>query len=187
VFGRRAVFDVANQRSSHTRPTVRGGGIGLVGGKLVALAITHTDFVGATAIGIFIAGLGFGAIGLADDLTGVLSGSICFWLQLVIAAGVIAIVWEHIPHGILRRAEQALVVTPLLMPSSTPQSGTIRAMLLFASPRHLLIADISVEPLCPDVTGSVELSRNPMGQTVSIATLAAISEAAGAGIWAAHR
>jgi hypothetical protein len=55
------------------------------------------------------------------------------------------------------------------------------------SPRRLLIADISVEPLCPDVTGSVELSRNPVGQKVSIAALAAIPETAGAGMWAAHR
>jgi UDP-N-acetylmuramyl pentapeptide phosphotransferase/UDP-N-acetylglucosamine-1-phosphate transferase len=72
VLGRRAILDVPNQRSSHARPTVRGGGIGLATGTLVALAIAHTDFVGATVIAIFVAGLGFGAIGLADDLTGAL-------------------------------------------------------------------------------------------------------------------
>jgi Fuc2NAc and GlcNAc transferase len=43
VLGRRAVLDVPNQRSSHSRPTVRGGGIGLATGTLVVLAIWHTD------------------------------------------------------------------------------------------------------------------------------------------------
>jgi UDP-GlcNAc:undecaprenyl-phosphate GlcNAc-1-phosphate transferase len=101
MLGRRAVLDVPNQRSSHARPTVRGGGIGLATGTLVALAIAHTDLVGSSAIALVIAGLSFGAIGFADDLTGALPATIRLALQLVAAAAVVAVVWEHASHGIL--------------------------------------------------------------------------------------
>jgi UDP-N-acetylmuramyl pentapeptide phosphotransferase/UDP-N-acetylglucosamine-1-phosphate transferase len=104
VLGRRAVLDVPNQRSSHSRPTVRGGGIGLATGTLVVLAIGHTDLVGSAGIALVIAGLGFGAIGLVDDLTSALAVTIRLMLQLVAAAAVVAVLWEHTSQGTLLAA-----------------------------------------------------------------------------------
>jgi len=101
VLGQRAVIDMPNQRSSHTRPTVRGGGIGLATGTLVALAIAHTDLVGSDGIAIVIAGIVFGAVGLADDLTGSLPVAIRLALQLVAAVVVVVVLWEHTSHGVL--------------------------------------------------------------------------------------
>ena len=104
VLGRRAVLDVPNQRSSHSRPTVRGGGIGLATGTLVVLAISHTDLVGSAGLALVIAGLGFGAIGLVDDLTSALAVTVRLMLQLVAAAAVVAVLWEHTSQGMLLAA-----------------------------------------------------------------------------------
>src|ERR1039458_802690 len=104
VLGRRAVLDVPNQRSSHSRPTVRGGGIGLATGTLVVLAIGHTDLVGSAGIALVIAGLGFGAIGFVDDLTSALAITVRLMLQLAAAAAVVAVLWEHTSQGTLLAA-----------------------------------------------------------------------------------
>jgi UDP-N-acetylmuramyl pentapeptide phosphotransferase/UDP-N-acetylglucosamine-1-phosphate transferase len=104
VLGRRAVLDVPNQRSSHSKPTVRGGGIGLATGTLVVLAIGHTDLVGSAGIALVIAGLGFGAIGFVDDLTSALPVTIRLMLQLLAAAAVVAVLWEHTSQGTLLAA-----------------------------------------------------------------------------------
>jgi UDP-N-acetylmuramyl pentapeptide phosphotransferase/UDP-N-acetylglucosamine-1-phosphate transferase len=104
MLGWRAVLDVPNQRSSHSKPTVRGGGIGLATGTLVALAIWHTDLVGSTGLALLIAGLGFGAIGFVDDLTSALAVTIRLMLQLVVAAAVVAVLWEHTSQGTLLTA-----------------------------------------------------------------------------------
>jgi UDP-GlcNAc:undecaprenyl-phosphate/decaprenyl-phosphate GlcNAc-1-phosphate transferase len=96
VLSRRAILDVPNLRSSHTRPTVRGGGIGLAVGTLVALAIAHSELTGSTGIALVVAGLGFGAIGFADDLNGNVSVTIRLALQLITAVIVVAVLWEHV-------------------------------------------------------------------------------------------
>jgi UDP-N-acetylmuramyl pentapeptide phosphotransferase/UDP-N-acetylglucosamine-1-phosphate transferase len=111
VLSRRAVVDVPNQRSSHTSPTVRGGGIGLAMGTLVTLAIAHTYLTWPAGIALVIAGLGFGAIGFADDLTDAVPVRIRLALQLVAAAIVVALLWEHTSHGALRVTLVALVAT----------------------------------------------------------------------------
>jgi UDP-N-acetylmuramyl pentapeptide phosphotransferase/UDP-N-acetylglucosamine-1-phosphate transferase len=104
MLGWRAVLDVPNQRSSHSKPTVRGGGIGLATGTLVALAIWHTDLVGSTGLALLIAGLGFGAIGFVEDLTSALAVTIRLMLQLVATAAVVAVLWEHTSQGTLLTA-----------------------------------------------------------------------------------
>jgi len=65
-----AVFDVPNARSSHQQPTVRGGGI--------AVALAAGAGVGVSGpwptsglLGLLVAGIGFGVVGLAEDLLGV--------------------------------------------------------------------------------------------------------------------
>ena len=104
VLSRHEMFDVPNERSSHTRPTLRGGGFGLAAGALVALAIAHTGFFGASEIAVIIAGVGFGAIGFADDLAGGLPVPLRLSLQLVAAIIVTAVVWEHTSHGVIPSA-----------------------------------------------------------------------------------
>jgi len=111
VLSRHDLLDVPNERSSHTRPTLRGGGIGLATGTLVALAIAHTDLVGSTGIALVVAGLGFGAIGLADDLTAAMPVANRLVLQLVTAVIVVAVVWEHTSRGILSSALVGAVAT----------------------------------------------------------------------------
>jgi UDP-N-acetylmuramyl pentapeptide phosphotransferase/UDP-N-acetylglucosamine-1-phosphate transferase len=111
VLGRRAVLDVPNRRSSHSRPTVRGGGIGLATGTLVVLAISHTDLVGSAGLALLIAGLGFGAIGFVDDLTSALVVTIRLMLQLVVAAAVVAVLWEHTSQGALLAALAGALAT----------------------------------------------------------------------------
>jgi UDP-GlcNAc:undecaprenyl-phosphate GlcNAc-1-phosphate transferase len=104
VLARRTVLDVPNERSSHVRPTVRGGGIGLGTGTLVALAIAHIGLAHTSAIALIIAGLSFGAIGFADDLTSALPVTIRLVLQLVSAAAVVAVIWGHSTDSFLLAA-----------------------------------------------------------------------------------
>jgi len=77
------------------------GGIGLATGTLVALAITHTHLLGSAEIALLIAGLGLGAIGFVDDLTGAVPVTLRLALQLAGAAVVVAVLWEHTSFGML--------------------------------------------------------------------------------------
>lgn len=67
------VVDQPNDRSSHRRPTLRGGGLAPALGVLVGLGIlagaggVHDQWLVAAGL----VGAGFGAIGLTDDLAGV--------------------------------------------------------------------------------------------------------------------
>src|SRR5256885_3646477 len=63
-------LDRPSARSSHARPTLRGGGLAIVFGSLTGLLETNAN--GGSAIkGLVVAALAFGVIGLADDLRGV--------------------------------------------------------------------------------------------------------------------
>lgn len=67
VLRRRGVLDVPNYRSSHEIPTPRGGGIAVGIAALTAL-IGGWAVTGAGSRALVVAGLGFGLIGLADDI-----------------------------------------------------------------------------------------------------------------------
>jgi len=67
---RAAVMDVPGHRSSHTVPTPRGGGLPVAAGLVVAAILLGG--VMATAFGVTVAA--FGALGLAEDLTGLSAG-----------------------------------------------------------------------------------------------------------------
>lgn len=78
------VLDVPNARSSHTVPTVRGGGLGVALGVLVAwLALPHED---ARAWVLLAAALGGGALGFGDDLGG-LTARLRLGIQVLLFAG----------------------------------------------------------------------------------------------------
>lgn len=69
IFGlsRVGVFDHPNARSSHDHPTLRGGGLALASGALVAAAV-GSDITGSPRHALFIAVGLFGLLGLFDDL-----------------------------------------------------------------------------------------------------------------------
>lgn len=104
------VIDVPNERSSHTRPVIRGLGLAtlfaMLGGYLVTLVSGNPALLGMLWVAAG-AALAAGAIGLAEDVRGlrVLIRSI---LQLSLAAlaviGFVALQgasWIWIPYGIL--------------------------------------------------------------------------------------
>jgi len=67
---RAAVIDVPGDRSSHTVPTPRGGGIPIAAGLLVAAGL-----IGGAIAGLFaFAVAAFGSLGFADDLRGLKAG-----------------------------------------------------------------------------------------------------------------
>ncbi len=101
LLGRRGVFDVPNHRSSHQTPTVRGGGIGLAFGTLVALAVAASWIFRSADIALCVAGISFGAIGFADDLTNGISIRTRMVLQLVAALIVTTLIWNHHSFGVV--------------------------------------------------------------------------------------
>ncbi|WP_420431369.1 glycosyltransferase family 4 protein [Hyphobacterium sp.] len=62
------VLDHPNARSSHSRPTPRGGGLGLLAALGIALCPTLHPDLGVNALAVGMAALGFGVLGLTDDL-----------------------------------------------------------------------------------------------------------------------
>lgn len=88
--GRRRIVDVPNRRSSHDRPTPRGGGLGLLAGFLASLGVAELIgyrvldpfFLGALAV--------VAAAGWADDLHGGLPWQLRLLAQTVAAALVLA-------------------------------------------------------------------------------------------------
>jgi UDP-GlcNAc:undecaprenyl-phosphate GlcNAc-1-phosphate transferase len=86
---RAAIIDVPGQRSSHTIPTPRGGGIPIAAGLLVAAGLIG----GATAMVFAFAVVLFGLLGLAEDLHG-LPVRYRLIMQLV-GGGMVAVVLAH--------------------------------------------------------------------------------------------
>lgn len=65
-----AVLDVPNARSSHNQVTVRGGGVGPAVAVIVAVSISK-EWPGHSRMGLVLAAVGFGLVGLAEDLIGI--------------------------------------------------------------------------------------------------------------------
>jgi len=93
---RRGVLDIPNERSSHSAPTPRGGGIAVIGVLLAAWLILWLAGEGSAAPGNFWLVLGAGA-GLAliswfDDVLGGLPAALRFAAQAIaVAAGLFAL------------------------------------------------------------------------------------------------
>jgi UDP-N-acetylmuramyl pentapeptide phosphotransferase/UDP-N-acetylglucosamine-1-phosphate transferase len=89
---RSGVLDHPNERSSHDTPVVRGGGISMSLASLGALVAVLGDVRSSNiGVGIVVAAIGSGLIGLAEDLRGVATlprfvlqflagGAACVWL-----------------------------------------------------------------------------------------------------------
>lgn len=88
VLRRLRAFDHPNNRSSHSNPTLRGGGFGPWTAALVVLLAAPSLGTPVTA-GLVVAALAFGLLGLVEDLRGISTGY-RFGLQLLAAAGIAA-------------------------------------------------------------------------------------------------
>lgn len=70
---RRGVLDRPNERSLHSVPTPRGGGIGPALAGLVALALSSAIF-GNVRMGLILGAAGFALVGLVEDAVGIAPG-----------------------------------------------------------------------------------------------------------------
>ena len=97
VLRRRQMFDIPHERSSHTVPVPRGGGIAVVGTVVVAwLALCAVGILPATDVVVALGGAGLAAVSLLDDRRG-LSPSVRLLTQLL---AVTAGIWV-LPRGAL--------------------------------------------------------------------------------------
>ena len=101
LLGRWGLLDVPNHRSSHQIATLRGGGIGLAFGTLVALAIARGRILGTIDVALFASGICFGAIGLVDDLKRGISVKVRIVMQLVASLVVVALIGDYGSFGVV--------------------------------------------------------------------------------------
>lgn len=72
VFKSRGVVDIPNERSSHTRPTPRGGGLGILAGLAAGVALQALSSGAPVVNPFFVTALiGIAVTGFADDLFGI--------------------------------------------------------------------------------------------------------------------
>jgi UDP-GlcNAc:undecaprenyl-phosphate/decaprenyl-phosphate GlcNAc-1-phosphate transferase len=85
---RRQLVDVPNERSSHTLPTPRGGGVAVAAGTVAGLAVA--DVGSDVTRALLVTALLYAAIGLADDLR-----SVAALVRLAVQVGTaaLALVW----------------------------------------------------------------------------------------------
>jgi len=80
-------------------------------GTLVALAVAASWIFGSADIALCAAGISFGAIGFADDLTSGISVRTRIVLQLVAALIVTTLIWSHHSFGVVPLVLAGLLVT----------------------------------------------------------------------------
>ena len=93
----RGVFDVPGERSSHTQPTPRGGGVAVVAGIVVGVLFSGSSVAVGLLVGILIAA----GVGLLEDLRGV---PIVMRILLTSVAAVtlmVALLLAGLPEGFL--------------------------------------------------------------------------------------
>lgn len=94
------VIDNPSERSSHDRPTVRGGGVAPAIAMLVALSASSA-ITGSYRVALVVAATGFGLIGLAEDLWGI-PALYRLWLHALAAAATLPWLAQglHEPAGL---------------------------------------------------------------------------------------
>ncbi|HMR48024.1 MAG TPA: NAD-dependent epimerase/dehydratase family protein [Arachnia sp.] len=99
ILARAGAFDVPNHRSSHSRPTLRGGGIapwlGLAAGGTLAVLSASTDR--SVLAAVLLSAIAMGLVGLVEDLRG-LRVMMRAGLQFLVG-GAVAAVLLHISAG----------------------------------------------------------------------------------------
>ncbi len=107
VLHRLRIIDIPNERSSHTRPTPRGGGLGIVLGYLLALCLIRyfgdageiTALQSLPHLGLLLAVLLIGGISLHDDIAA--RGFASKLLVQLIAAALLMICGLSIPSDLI--------------------------------------------------------------------------------------
>ncbi len=92
---RLGVLDVPNARSSHARPTLRGGGLGVAVGVVAGVAVgllVAGQGIDATVVAVLGVPLGLGVLGFVDDVRslGVRSRMLCQLALGAVGAGLLA-------------------------------------------------------------------------------------------------
>jgi len=95
---RRQLFDQPNERSAHTRPTPRLGGIGIMVAFLCAATVRAYELERVDALVIIAATFFISAVGLVDDLMQ-LPARVRIGAQCIAAAVVIAAARHHLPNA----------------------------------------------------------------------------------------
>ena len=90
---RREIFDVPNERSSHTQPTPRGGGVAIVAVTLAGYIIGSSVANIPISYGYIAAGLLIAGISWLDDLI-----SIPFWARLAVHLGGSIVLIRDVGH-----------------------------------------------------------------------------------------
>ncbi|MCX6352079.1 MAG: glycosyltransferase family 4 protein [Bacteroidetes bacterium] len=85
---KKQILDIPNDRSSHTIPTPRGGGIGIIAGVSICMAGYAIGEKNYHLLLILGAALGIAIIGFVDDVKGGLNTGLRFLLQIIIALAV---------------------------------------------------------------------------------------------------
>ncbi len=99
VARRRDLFDTPNERSAHSRPTPRLGGIGIMAAFLPAFAVEALGSgAGTVAIVVLIGTTSISALGLWDDLRP-LSPSVRLSAQTLAATAVVVAAWDRVPDA----------------------------------------------------------------------------------------
>jgi UDP-N-acetylmuramyl pentapeptide phosphotransferase/UDP-N-acetylglucosamine-1-phosphate transferase len=93
VLRRWQVMDVPNSRSSHDRPTVRGGGLALLAAAAIAMGVVTSEPASLRLL-VLVVATALGALGFIDDLRQLPSG-VRLLLTIVIAAIPIALVVDR--------------------------------------------------------------------------------------------
>ncbi len=95
---KRGVFDIPNERSSHVRPTPRGGGLGIISGTVLCSAI-YALFTGDMKIFILVfMSLVIGMVGWIDDIKKGLNVGLRFGIQFICS---VIVIWIFNPIDIL--------------------------------------------------------------------------------------
>jgi UDP-N-acetylmuramyl pentapeptide phosphotransferase/UDP-N-acetylglucosamine-1-phosphate transferase len=95
---RRQLLDIPNERSSHSRPTPRGGGLVIAGVGLIGYAAIAWLFATPFSVGYFLGAILVAVVSWLDDLY-----SLSFWTRLIIHLGATLMlvadlgVWHAIP------------------------------------------------------------------------------------------
>jgi Fuc2NAc and GlcNAc transferase len=94
----RKLLDIPNNRSSHTIPTPRGGGLAVVLATFIAMLIAYASGLSdAAAIYLLAPGLLMALVGISDDLL-TLNIRIRLIIQLVVACIISGMVLSHTPE-----------------------------------------------------------------------------------------
>jgi len=98
ILNKKGIYDIPNERSSHIRPTPRGGGLGIVMGTILCAAVYSYITADRRIPVIILLSLIIGAVGWIDDLKKGLSTGLRFGIQLICS---LVVIWIFNPIDIL--------------------------------------------------------------------------------------